>query len=295
MRYVSPLRYPGGKASLSNFFTDIIDFNDLRGCDYYEPYAGGAGAALSLLKKNIVSRIILNDADFRVYAFWHTALHSTEQLAEKISTAPLSIDEWKRQNTICAHPAQFSMLEVGFATFYMNRCNRSGVLTGAGPIGGYNQSGGWGLDARFNREALISRIMDLKRLSPRIEIFNFDAVHFLKNKLPKGCARKKVFAYLDPPYVINGKRLYLNTYEAADHRNLSIYLKKQKVLPWIMSYDDNPLIIDLYSDLKISRLTIRYSLSEKRKAYELIVCPYHMAVPSFCRIGNSEIILKKVA
>ena len=48
MRYASPLRYPGGKASLSNFLTDVIDLNDLRDCVYFEPYAGGAGAGLTL-------------------------------------------------------------------------------------------------------------------------------------------------------------------------------------------------------------------------------------------------------
>ncbi len=70
----SPLRYPGGKSCLSYFLAELIDLNKVKGGTYYELYAGGAGAALSLLFNDIVSKIVINDADYRIYAFWHSIL-----------------------------------------------------------------------------------------------------------------------------------------------------------------------------------------------------------------------------
>ena len=141
MRYASPLRYPGGKACLSQFLEDTIDINDLRGCSYFEPYAGGAGAALKLLYDGVVAELFLNDLDYRVYAFWKSALERTDEFITLIRNARLDIEEWHRQNAICRKPGHHKLIQIGFAAFYMNRCNRSGIITGAGPIGGYEQLG----------------------------------------------------------------------------------------------------------------------------------------------------------
>lgn len=288
MRYASPLRYPGGKAGLTGFLADTIDLNDLRGCVYYEPYAGGAGAALGLLKQEVVSKLHLNDADRRIYAFWHAALHSSERFVERIQAVPLRIEEWHRQHAICAHPGPHSLFDVGFAAFFMNRCNRSGVLTGSGPIGGHDQSGRWRLDARFSRDALSERILALGRLQQRVHVSCEDAITFLKKTLPRGLVRRRIFVYLDPPYVTKGQRLYLNAYGAQDHAQLARYLDVQASLPWIMSYDDSELIRRLYAGKKISVMPIRYSLQEKRSAQELIIAPRHVIVPKACRIGGRE-------
>jgi DNA adenine methylase len=296
MRYPSPLRYPGGKSALARFLTDVIDLNDLRGCVYYEPYAGGAGAAIALLVQGAVSELFLNDADARVHAFWAAALNQTERFVESIGTVPLTIDEWKRQYEICANPQSNSIFDVGFSAFYMNRCNRSGVLTGAGPIGGYAQFGRWRMDVRFNRENLSARIIHLGKMRDKIHISCRDAVAFLKAILPRGRTRRRVFAYLDPPYVNKGQRLYLNAYEAKDHAILAEYMLAQRALPWIMSYDDNSLVRKLYLECKQAILPIQYSLQEKRTADELIIAPNHVALPSVCRLGhNKERSLRAIA
>ena len=64
---------------------NVIIYNNLEGCEYYEPFAGGAGAALYLLKEGIVKRLHLNDVDRSVYAFWHSVLKNTDLLVEKIA------------------------------------------------------------------------------------------------------------------------------------------------------------------------------------------------------------------
>jgi DNA adenine methylase len=292
MKHISPLRYPGGKARLAGLLKDMISLNDLDNCAYYEPFAGGAGAALALLESKAVSRLHLNDADRRVYSFWRACVFESDRFAERILGVPLTIDEWRQQHDVCARPSKHSQFEIGFAAFFMNRCNRSGVLTGAGPIGGYDQSGTWRLDVRFNRQQLASRVMQLGRVRSAIRISNMDAVDFLKERVPRGSDRKRVFVYLDPPYVQKGQRLYLNAYESQDHRKLSAYLRSQKSLYWFASYDDSPLIRTLYAGLKVCLLPVHYSLQVKRIANELVLAPQYMALPVMCRTMSQRLCRK---
>lgn len=287
MRYSSPLRYPGGKAGLAGLLGDIISVNNLEGCAYYEPYAGGAGAALALLQGRIVSELYLNDLDIRIYYFWISVLKETDRFARRILEVPLTIEEWKHQHEICSNPQGHSSFDVGFSAFYMNRCNRSGVLTGAGPIGGYGQAGQWTIAVRFSREALAERVLALGRAREIIHVSNLDAIEFLKSKLPSTSGRGSVFAYLDPPYVQKGQRLYLNAYEQKDHAALARYMKAQKSLKWIISYDEDDLIKELYAGLRVATMPIHYTLQNKRKAQELIITPRHVYIPYGRRDGTT--------
>jgi DNA adenine methylase len=291
MKFASPLRYPGGKACLTGFLTDVIMLNDLHGGAYYEPYAGGAGAALSLLRDGVVSELFINDADDRVNAFWVSALDETERFVDRVLSAPLTMEEWYRQREVCANPGAHDRFDVGFAAFFMNRCNRSGVLTGAGPIGGLEQKGKWKLGVRFSREPLAERILKLARVREQIHLSHLDAIDFLKSTLPLGLDRKKAFVFLDPPYVNKGQRLYLNSYEIKDHAQLARYIKGQRTLPWIMSYDDTGVVRQLYFDQQLTSLPIQYSLQTKRSARELIIAPNRLALPSTCRLQGKEAVL----
>ncbi len=292
-KLMSPLRYPGGKAGLAPFLTDVLDLNDLRGSTYFEPYAGGAGAALGLLADDVVTEIFINDADFRIYSFWRTILDEPAWFIERISTATLDLTEWRSYREICINPAGHSQRDVGFSAFYMNRCNRSGVLNG-GPIGGYEQCGDWRLDVRFTKATLIERVQEISKFKSRIHVYNDDAVFFLKAKLPKGNARKKAFVYLDPPYVVKGQRLYMNAYESDDHSDIAKYLRSQQLLPWVMSYDDAELVRKLYQEQQIAFLPINYSLQEKRAANELVIAPHSIRLPRTLRIGAQKFSLREV-
>lgn len=280
MRPASPLRYPGGKGSLSTFLSDLLELNDLTGCAYYEPYAGGAGAALNLLCQGAVSRVHINDADPRVFALWSALLGHNERFVDRIHTVPLDIAEWRRQQAICAAGCQSDSFSLGFSAFYMNRCNRSGVLKGAGPIGGYAQDGKWRLDVRFNRNELASKVRALGALHECIAVTGMDAIEFLKRFLPAGRGRANAFVYADPPYVMKGQKLYLNAYGPDDHSELAHYLGRQNILPWLVSYDDAPLIRTLYAQHQINLLPIRYSLQDKRAAQELLIVPERLYLPS---------------
>lgn len=291
----SPLRYPGGKSVFSPYFSDLMEQNGLKSRRYFEPFAGGAGVALGLLSSNIASEAILNDADYHIYCFWTSVLNENERFLEEIQNATLSIKEWQKQRMIYYKPEKYSIFEIGFSTFYLNRCNRSGILAGAGPIGGYKQKGEWRLDARFNKDNLMTRIEGVGTLKDRIFIENMDAIIFLRKCLPRGRGRENVFVYIDPPYVSAGNRLYLNFYSDKDHRKLASYLLKQANLKWVVTYDDTLLIRELYSSCRRWLFYLGYSLQSKQKGKELLITPDWLLLPNRNKLtSNRWSIVKKI-
>jgi DNA adenine methylase len=279
LKHISPLRYPGGKAALADFLAQTITSNGLSAPSYFEPFAGGAGAALCLLQDEVVSEIHLNDLDPRIATFWKAVLDDSERFAEKILSVPVTVDEWRIQKAVCQEADTSKPFELGFATFYLNRCNRSGVIAGAAPIGGYAQKGEWKIGARFYRDSLTARVRALGNMRDQIHVTGMDAHEFLVKHLPRGHDRGRVFVYLDPPYHGKGSRLYLNSYEDKDHKRLADYLQRQKYLKWIASYDDAPFIRGLYGTCNIADNSLRYSLQRNMQAQELLITPTYLAVP----------------
>ena len=200
MKFSTPLRYPGGKGKLTDYFKTMFVENDLIGGDYAEPYAGGAGIGINLLLGEYASKLYLNDLNRSVYAFWRTLLDQTDELCALVSDTEVSIQEWHRQKKIQSDESA-SPLELGFSTFFLNRTNRSGIII-AGVIGGKDQTGPWKLDARFNKIDLLARIEVIARNKDRISLSNLDAIEFLKCEVPT--MSKKSLVYLDPPYYVKG-------------------------------------------------------------------------------------------
>lgn len=276
VRYASPLRYPGGKGAFHRVVGDAIAKNKLEGCRYFEPFAGGAGAALRLLYDERVESIHLNDADHRIYCFWKAVTRENSRFVEKVLSVKVTLQEWRKHKEICDNPRKFKVFEVGFATFFLNRCNRSGVICGAGPIGGHSQSTPHKIDARFNAEELATRIKRIATFSSRITIKRMEAMRFLKAELPKGKERGNVFVYLDPPYIGQGGRLYLNLYGAKDHAALANYIQRQRSLPWLLSYDNHAIVRGLYSRSKSRVVGMCYSLNARALADELLIWPRYL-------------------
>ena len=115
---ITPLRYPGGKQKITPFIKEIIQSNNLYGCSYIEPYAGGAGVGLSLLVNNIVNNIYINDISKNIYAFWYSVINNTERFVLKIRDIPLNIEEWNKQHLIFKSNSD-NLFDLGFATFFM--------------------------------------------------------------------------------------------------------------------------------------------------------------------------------
>lgn len=275
MKFVSPLRYPGGKLKVVDYIKRLFEVNNLCGGTYIEPYAGGASVALSLLFSEYAAKIRINDIDRSIFAFWYIVLNDAEQLCRLITDTPVTMDTWRKQHEIQKHKEDADLLELGFSTFFLNRTNRSGILSG-GVIGGQAQEGNYRIDARYNKVDLIRRIESVASIGSKIELTSINAVELIKRY--KRTPAEKTFCYLDPPYYVKGKDLYLNYYNDDDHRAIAKAIKGYKG-KWIVSYDAVDFIKDLYSDYRQTEYYLSYSAGSSSKGCELMIYSNGLELP----------------
>lgn len=273
--YLSPLRYPGGKGDIANYIKLLVHINGLRDGDYFEPYAGGAGVALGLLFGEHVRHIHINDVDKAIYAFWKSVLDHTDELCRLIQDTSVTIEEWHTQKAVQTQQADVSLLELGFSTFFLNRCNRSGIISG-GVIGGKAQSGDWKIDARFNKQDLIARIQQIANRRSRIFLYNKDAIELLRTLAPE--LPSKSLIYLDPPYYRKGKELYTNFYTPDDHADVAHEVKLLSNA-WIVSYDNCPEIVSLYEGMKKIEYKLSYSANGRYQGSEVMFFSDRVKIP----------------
>lgn len=282
--HFTPLRYPGGKAKLAPFVKALLNENSLEDGVYIEPFAGGAGIAVQLLLQGYVSKIAINDLSRPIYAFWHSILNEADRFIELLHSVPLTVCEWDRQKWILINSDKYETFELGFATFYLNRTNRSGVLNG-GIIGGRAQVGEWLIDARFNRDDLAYRIERISRHRDSIDLYNMDSIDFL-NKVKLNYPLRESLVYADPPYFVKGRRLYLDYYVDEDHQNLARFLtSKMRRWKWMVSYDDVPSVRALYEGRHLSSYAIPYSVRQSQMGSEVMFYSEQLRLP-FGRNGE---------
>lgn len=287
--FLSPLRYPGGKRKLAGFVKLMLVVNGLAGGEYAEPFAGGAAIALALLFDDHVRRIHINDLDRAVHAFWHSVLNATESLCRLIQDTPVNMAQWHRQRRI-QDDVDASLLALGFSTFYLNRTNRSGIITG-GVIGGKQQAGTWRLDARYNKADLIRRIRDIARHRERILLYCLDAGDFLTQVVPD--LPENALCYLDPPYYTRARcELYANYCETDDHDKIA-RLVKEMDRSWIVSYDDVPETRRLYTGFRFLKYGLHYSAQNKYKGAEIMFFSDDLQLPDVtdpARLKSRELV-----
>jgi len=231
------------------------------------PFAGGCGLALSLLTDGYVSHVHLNDLDSAIFAFWSSVLEETSEMCRLIRDTPLTIEQWHRCKEILFNSSEHSLLEFGFAAFFLNRTNYSGIIEG-GVIGGLQQNGNYKMDCRFNKNDLIQRIEFIASRKNYISLTRFDACEFIKNVInnnPKDC-----LTFLDPPYYKKGNHLYFNAFNHKDHLKLSRVIQNELKGRWIVTYDDAPEISAMYSLSSSIRYQISYTVSTKKKVSEIM-------------------------
>ena len=126
------MRYPGGKARLAPWMAWSFRQNGIRRPVFVEAYAGGAGASIYLLANNYVSRIEINDIDPAVAAFWRSAIYRSADFANRIERIPVTLEERDRQREVLKDANRYSDFDLGFAAWYLNRVNYSGIIRGGG-------------------------------------------------------------------------------------------------------------------------------------------------------------------
>lgn len=288
--FYSPLRYPGGKNKLAAFIAKIC-MDNVKNGHYVEPYSGGASVALFLLIEGYVERITINDKDRSIYAFWHSVLNKTNQLCELIENSKLTVNEWRKQKAIQQNKEQCDLLILGYSTFYLNRTNRSGIISG-GVMGGVNQDGNYLMDCRFNKKDLISRVKLIAANKKNIRLYKKDAIKLI-DKIQLECENEKTIFYFDPPYYLKAESLYLNHYNHSDHRIISEKIKAIRNISWIVSYDNTKEIQSLYEDCKKKEYSFKHTAYEIRNGKELLFFSSDLKEPNIKNYNPIKFKIKK--
>lgn len=284
-RTYSPLRYPGGKTQLSKFLMKLFEYNNLENIVYAEPFSGGFGAGLELLFANKISKAIINDYDTAIYSIWYAILNETDRFIRDILTTEITIDEWQSQKGIyeSLKESRGYSYELAFATYFLNRTNVSGIITG-GPIGGLNQKGKYKLDCRFNKENLAEKLTDISKWKDKIELYNLESNEFIEKVLLKYLP-EEIFIFFDPPYYEQGKNLYTNFFEHEDHVDLKQKINELKDYNWILTYDFHKEIAEIYNDYNQYLYEINYSANKVRKSNELLIHSDNIKVKNFDKVN----------
>lgn len=272
--FLSPLRYPGGKGKLSPYLARLLSSQSQVIDVYCEPYAGGAGAGLKLLSDGHVSKVIINDLNPGIASFWRSVLFNTDSFVALVADCVVNIDNWHHQRKVYQTPEEHDDLALGFATFFLNRTNRSGILS-ARPIGGLEQTGKWLIDARFNKTELMQRIEKLRQLSPYISVRQERAVELIKTLNRR---KRPVLLYVDPPYVVPGEELYMTDHSWFEHQKLEQVLTKSPH-PWILTYDADARTRQLYSSFRCLSFGISHTAQVQKIGREFMFFSRGVRVP----------------
>lgn len=276
-QHYTPLRYPGGKAKFAEFIAKLMECNKLTGGHYLEPYAGGAAVALKLLFEGHASYIYINDYDPAIYDFWISVTRHSEEILKLLMNTPINIEQWYYWRDILRGVNNASQIERGFATLFMNRTNRSGILK-AGVIGGLQQKGSYKIDARFNKDNLAKKIEKIAKYSSYISVHNEDAFALLSRCneiLPE-----KSLIYLDPPYYLKGKGLYRNFYEHEDHKKIALLLQNEEFKrSWIVSYDNVDEIQHMYNLSRHIKYGLSYTAQKRYIGSEIMFFNRNINIP----------------
>lgn len=263
----SPLRYPGGKNKTYQYIKHLVEMNNIT--TYIEPYAGGAAVALRLLIKGDVQRIMINDYDRSIYAFWYSVVYRSNELIDRIWSTDITMEEWYKQKAIQEDKKNTDLLDLGFSTLFLNRTNRSGIIK-AGVIGGKDQLGNYKMDCRFNKKMITERIVLISSFSNQINVYNYDAIDFIKKEIKH---TRNSLTFFDPPYYDKGPVLYTNFYTHKNHielaRSISQLMRERY---WILTYDITLEIENMYSKYGYNPIKyyLNYSVAKPTKGQEFM-------------------------
>lgn len=264
---LSPLRYPGSKAGLVPWMRAFLAGSRLEGLEFIEPYAGSAALGLNLLASDSIASLMLFERDPLLFSFWYSVFFETSKLVRLIENKNPTLKtrselEWLRgQDEVISDIAL-----MGYAGLLFNRTSFSGVLS-AGPIGGSGQNSAYTVDCRFNKFTLIERIEDLAKFASRVRVYFGDAQKALSDA--RNVDNSQRIFYIDPPYYIQGPKLYRYSYDFSEHLKLSENLAAAN-FRWLLSYDDHPAIRHFYRSFRIFEPELRYSSKVPKKERELL-------------------------
>ena len=228
-------RYPGSKTIASKHFTKYVP---LETTEIVSPFLGGGSFELYLTGRHI--KVHGSDLFEPLVNLWKHILTDNKRLADLASYLlhKYSRDELKEIQRVYDQITDDLERAAYLWLFYCLSWNGIGLKGLRNYIVKDREA--------YLKEYVNDRITFLDRLesfsNPFIEVVHSDYREQL-NRFPT------TFAYLDPPYPLK-EDLYGNSskfHTDFDHKELRDILKDRNSL-WMLSYNDDPLIIDLYSD-----------------------------------------------
>jgi DNA adenine methylase len=291
-RWVSPLRYPGGKACMTPWLVDV--FNSLNGTMdvevWLEPFGGGAGAALMALEAHDVPEAWIVESNPALAAFWTEVMNDGGQLAARVETTTPTLamfDAAKEIVTAALAGEKPELCELAFAAFLLNRCSRSGLLLGnVGPIGGKAQAGRYGISARFNGEALAQRLRAIAAYGSRFRVHEGDGIRFIEQLAGSGI-EDEVFVFADPPYMGVGNALYAHGMCQTGHARLAAALRNCPA-PWVLTYDAHPEVLALYQGHRVVEFEIPHTVNKQKIGTEYLVLSKGLTTPTGNPLGKGD-------
>lgn len=273
------LRYPGSKAKLVDTIARRwlpAEFcGELFGRDmlYVEPFFGAGAFGLDVLTKLHRSCAVwINDIDPGMYALWKMVATDPAGLCNRIMCYEPSVEDFYRFRD---EPQSVDIGEAAIRQLALHQMSFSGLgAMAGGPIGGRNQRSQWNVACRWNPEA---RQEDVREYATTLRRFKSTKVTNLDfgDVLSVALSNPRSFCYIDPPYVVKGPELYRYALNDADHERLARMLRGSN--RWVLSYDDCPLVRDLYSWAQIHPIEITYTGAVARgkrpKNKEVVIVP----------------------
>ncbi len=267
---MSLFRYPGGKDRYKKFILPTL-FRCSGFSIYIDPFVGGGSVALAMAARYPDIKLILNDLDVGVSAFWDLVANAPDSEFKELEDQILKT---------CPTVALFNEIKESqptdrfgraFRALYLNRTSYGGM--GLRPLGGKNQTSVGKIDSRWNAKIKVEELHDARRLlAGRTKVLNAD----FASVIPLA-AGANTLMFLDPQYYQAGNQLYNFKWSDADHVRLRDALTGKS--NWVMSYDDHPFIRDLYKVLAYV-MSVQYSMGKKRKKMSEVLLSTRLEFPT---------------
>jgi DNA adenine methylase len=254
-------RYPGGKSKLKKTIVPFIEskseLNPLE-MAYYEPFFGGGSIGLELLRLNF-KEYNFNEYDTALFYLWKTIFYTDcIDLFKLIDQYVPIVDDFEKFKDDLLNCSD-TEINLGFKKLVLHQISYSGLgVKAGGPIGGKNQSSKYDVSCRWNSKKIIQKIKEIKK-----ESFN-KVINFTNNSFEDIDFGENNFLYLDPPYYEKGNELYQYGFTQKQHENLYQILNTTKNY-WILSYDNNSYIKEMYKSYNIEDFDAKYSITQNRE------------------------------
>lgn len=279
-KYLSPLRYPGSKKKLVLYLYEIMKLNKLNSNVLVEPFVGGGSISLHFLLNGIVNKIIIADKDRLIYSFWKVLFSNPDYLIDFIKKVKINLNTFYKYKKITRTYENYKKEKLAEACIFLNRTSFSGIMTDrVGPLGGKKQQSQYKIDCRFNKKRIIEKIEYISTFNQSVTVLCCDWKNTIKYAQDWNRNKKKLnklFFYFDPPFYNKADNLYRCYFNQEEHKQLNKEITNLNY-NWVLSYDNTPEIIKLYSNDKCKKVHVKipYSINShaKRIEKELIITP----------------------